>query len=288
MRLVKSKADVLKVNQDMLKRPVNVGFSGGEKKRAEILQMAVLEPKLCILDETDSGLDIDALRVVAEGVNALRSPDRAMVVITHYQRLLNYLVPDVTHVLLNGRLVKSGGPELAHELEERGRALEEAQGRLGELDALRGEKDSLAHELEERSRALEEAQGRLAELDGLRGERDAFAQQLEDRGRRQGDDLMILDEEALGRGRPRQDAERDGMQRAVGEHHEALGVEQGLDLAQEPPAQLAAVELGLLSQALVLARQPLVQTPGERFESLARRQVEALEALAAHPPQKAA
>jgi Fe-S cluster assembly ATP-binding protein len=99
---------------------VNVGFSGGEKKRAEILQMAVLEPSLCVLDETDSGLDIDALRVVADGVNALRSPDRAMIVITHYQRLLEYIVPDHVHVLSNGRIAKSGGKELALELEEKG------------------------------------------------------------------------------------------------------------------------------------------------------------------------
>jgi Fe-S cluster assembly ATP-binding protein len=104
----------------MLKRPVNVGFSGGEKKRAEILQMAVLEPKLCILDETDSGLDIDALRVVADGVNALRSPERAIVLITHYQRLLDYIVPDFVHVLSKGRIVKSGGKELALELEAKG------------------------------------------------------------------------------------------------------------------------------------------------------------------------
>ena len=106
----------------MLKRPVNVGFSGGEKKRAEILQMAVLEPSLCILDETDSGLDIDALRVVADGVNALRSPDRAMIVITHYQRLLDYIVPDFVHVLSKGRIVKSGDKSLALELEEKGYA----------------------------------------------------------------------------------------------------------------------------------------------------------------------
>jgi Fe-S cluster assembly ATP-binding protein len=122
MRLVKDKAQKLNVTQEMLKRPVNVGFSGGEKKRAEILQMAVLEPSLCILDETDSGLDIDALRVVAEGVNALRSPDRAMVVITHYQRLLDYIVPDVVHVMANGRIVRTGGKELAKELEARGYA----------------------------------------------------------------------------------------------------------------------------------------------------------------------
>ncbi|MBK1866156.1 Fe-S cluster assembly ATPase SufC [Taklimakanibacter albus] len=122
MKLVKDRAQKLDISQDMLKRPVNVGFSGGEKKRAEILQMAVLEPSLCILDETDSGLDIDALRVVADGVNALRSPDRAMVVITHYQRLLDYIVPDHVHVLSQGRIVKSGGKELALELEAKGYA----------------------------------------------------------------------------------------------------------------------------------------------------------------------
>ena len=105
---------------DLLKRPVNEGFSGGEKKRNEIFQMAVLEPKLCILDETDSGLDIDALHTVADGVNALRSPDRAILIITHYQRLLNYIVPDQVHVLSAGRIVKSGGKELALELEEKG------------------------------------------------------------------------------------------------------------------------------------------------------------------------
>jgi Fe-S cluster assembly ATP-binding protein len=122
MRLVKDKAAKLGISQDMLKRPVNVGFSGGEKKRAEILQMAVLEPRLCILDETDSGLDIDALKVAADGVNALRSPDRAIVVITHYQRLLDYIVPDVVHVLSKGRIVKSGAKELALELEAKGYA----------------------------------------------------------------------------------------------------------------------------------------------------------------------
>jgi Fe-S cluster assembly ATP-binding protein len=122
MRLVKEKAAALDISPDMLKRPVNVGFSGGEKKRAEILQMAVLEPKLCILDETDSGLDIDAMRVVAGGVNALRSPDRAMIVITHYQRLLDYIVPDKVHVLSEGRIVKSGGKDLALELEAKGYA----------------------------------------------------------------------------------------------------------------------------------------------------------------------
>jgi len=122
MRLVREKAARLNVTTDMLKRPVNVGFSGGEKKRAEILQMAVLEPSLCVLDETDSGLDIDALRVVAEGVNALRSPDRAMLVITHYQRLLDYIVPDRVHVMSDGKIVKSGGKELALELEKDGYA----------------------------------------------------------------------------------------------------------------------------------------------------------------------
>ena len=122
MRLVKDRAAKLNISQDMLKRPVNVGFSGGEKKRAEILQMAVLEPSLCILDETDSGLDIDALRVVADGVNALRSADRGMIVITHYQRLLDYIVPDFVHVLSKGRIVKSGDKHLALELEEKGYA----------------------------------------------------------------------------------------------------------------------------------------------------------------------
>jgi Fe-S cluster assembly ATP-binding protein len=122
MKLVKEKAEGLKVPQEMLRRPLNVGFSGGEKKRAEILQMAVLEPTLCVLDETDSGLDIDALRIVADGVNALRSPERSMVVITHYQRLLNYIVPDKVHVLSHGRIARSGGKELALELEEGGYA----------------------------------------------------------------------------------------------------------------------------------------------------------------------
>ncbi len=122
MRLVKDRAATLNIGTDMLKRAVNVGFSGGEKKRAEILQMAVLEPSLCILDETDSGLDIDALRIVADGVNALRSPERAMIVITHYQRLLDYIVPDKVHVLSQGRIVKSGDRTLALELEEKGYA----------------------------------------------------------------------------------------------------------------------------------------------------------------------
>src|SRR5204862_6837509 len=122
MRLVKERAARLNISPDMLKRPVNVGFSGGEKKRAEILQMAVLEPALCVLDETDSGLDIDALRIVADGVNSLRSPERAMVVITYYQRLLDYIVPDHVHVLSKGRIVKSGGKSLALELEAKGYA----------------------------------------------------------------------------------------------------------------------------------------------------------------------
>ena len=120
LALIKEKTKILAMDQSLLNRPINEGFSGGEKKRNEIFQMAVLEPKLAILDETDSGLDIDALKIVANGVNALRSPDRAMIVITHYQRLLNYIVPDHVHVLLNGRIVRSGGKELALELEERG------------------------------------------------------------------------------------------------------------------------------------------------------------------------
>jgi Fe-S cluster assembly ATP-binding protein len=120
LRLVRARAADLKIDFDMLKRSLNVGFSGGEKKRMEILQMAVLEPRLAILDETDSGLDIDALRIVAEGVNAMRAPDRAMLVITHYQRLLDYIRPDQVHVLAGGRIVASGGPELAHELERAG------------------------------------------------------------------------------------------------------------------------------------------------------------------------
>lgn len=122
MKLVKQKAGDLNIDVEMLKRPVNVGFSGGEKKRSEILQMALLEPTLCVLDETDSGLDIDALKVVSEGVNALRSPERAMLVITHYQRLLNHIVPDKVHVLAHGRIQRSGGKELALELEKSGYA----------------------------------------------------------------------------------------------------------------------------------------------------------------------
>jgi len=120
MQLVKEKMKVVKMKDDLLKRAVNEGFSGGEKKRNEIFQMAMLEPKLAILDETDSGLDIDALKIVAEGVNTLRGPERAIVVVTHYQRLLDYIVPDHVHVLANGRIVKSGDRNLALELEKRG------------------------------------------------------------------------------------------------------------------------------------------------------------------------
>jgi Fe-S cluster assembly ATP-binding protein len=122
LALVKDRMNLLEMDQALLNRAVNAGFSGGEKKRNEIFQMAVLEPRLAILDETDSGLDIDALRTVAAGVNALRSPQRAMIVVTHYQRLLNYIVPDYVHVLAEGRIVKSGGKELALELEESGYA----------------------------------------------------------------------------------------------------------------------------------------------------------------------
>jgi len=118
--LVNEKMKLLSMDASFRERPVNVGYSGGEKKRNEVLQMAVLEPKLAILDETDSGLDIDALKIVADGVNAMRSKERAIIVVTHYQRLLNYIVPDFVHVLLNGRIVKSGGKELALELEEKG------------------------------------------------------------------------------------------------------------------------------------------------------------------------
>ena len=120
MKLAREKAKLLNISNDMLKRPLNVGFSGGEKKRNEILQMALLEPTLAVLDETDSGLDIDALKVVAQGVNALRSPDRSMLVITHYQRLLDYIVPDRVHVLAGGKIVKSGDKDLALELEKNG------------------------------------------------------------------------------------------------------------------------------------------------------------------------
>ena len=122
MKLVREKAKDLNVTPEMLKRPLNVGFSGGEKKRAEILQMAIFEPNLCVMDETDSGLDIDALKIVSDGVNKLRSPDRSTIVITHYQRLLNHIVPDVVHVLFNGKIVKSGDKNLALELEQNGYA----------------------------------------------------------------------------------------------------------------------------------------------------------------------
>ncbi len=121
LKLAKEKAALLKLDMDMLKRPVNVGFSGGEKKRAEMVQMGILDPSFAVLDETDSGLDIDALRVVGEGINAImRKPDRGVLLITHYQRLLDYVKPDAVHVLAGGRIVKSGGPELALELEEQG------------------------------------------------------------------------------------------------------------------------------------------------------------------------
>ena len=120
MQLIKEKSKLLEINQTMLSRAVNEGFSGGEKKRNEIFQMALLEPKLAILDETDSGLDIDALKIVSQGVNAMRSPERAVIVVTHYQRLLDYIVPDYVHVLSDGRIVKSGGKELALELEKKG------------------------------------------------------------------------------------------------------------------------------------------------------------------------
>ncbi len=131
LALVKEKMKLVEMDQSLLNRPINEGFSGGEKKRNEIFQMAVLDPKLAILDETDSGLDIDALRIVANGVNTLRSEDRAMIVITHYQRLLNYIVPDYVHVLVDGRIVKSGDRQLALELEEKGYAWIEDQ--LGAL-----------------------------------------------------------------------------------------------------------------------------------------------------------
>ena len=127
--LFRERVKLLEMDEALLSRSVNEGFSGGEKKRNEILQMAVLEPKLAILDETDSGLDIDALKVVAKGVNAMRSPERAMLVVTHYQRLLNYIVPDFVHVLVDGRIVRSGGSELALELEEKGYGWAEAETR---------------------------------------------------------------------------------------------------------------------------------------------------------------
>jgi Fe-S cluster assembly ATP-binding protein len=130
MALVREKANILHIDPALLNRPVNEGFSGGEKKRNEIFQMAVLEPKLAVLDETDSGLDIDALKAVAEGVNAMRSPERAIIVVTHYQRLLNYIVPDFVHVLQDGRIARSGGKELALHLEEKGYAWIEAEPQL--------------------------------------------------------------------------------------------------------------------------------------------------------------
>ena len=120
LKLVREKMNLLKMDPSFMNRAVNEGFSGGEKKRNEVFQMAVMDPTLCIMDETDSGLDIDALKTVAEGANRLRGPDRGILMITHYQRLLNYITPDVVHVMLEGRIVKSGGPELAHELEDRG------------------------------------------------------------------------------------------------------------------------------------------------------------------------
>ncbi|MTW15501.1 Fe-S cluster assembly ATPase SufC [Rhodoplanes serenus] len=122
MKRVREEAAKLSIDPEMLRRPVNVGFSGGEKKRNEVLQMALLQPKLAVLDETDSGLDIDALKIAAEGVNRLRSPERGMIVITHYQRLLDHIVPDIVHVFFNGRIVRTGGKELAHELEAKGYA----------------------------------------------------------------------------------------------------------------------------------------------------------------------
>ncbi len=130
LKFIRTKAKELKIDAEMLKRPVNVGFSGGEKKRNEILQMAMLEPKMCILDETDSGLDVDAMKLVSEGVNALRSEGRSFLVITHYQRLLDHIKPDVVHIMARGRIVKSGGPELALEVENNGYA-----DILAELDA---------------------------------------------------------------------------------------------------------------------------------------------------------
>jgi Fe-S cluster assembly ATP-binding protein len=122
LKIVRAKAKALKIDADMLKRPVNVGFSGGEKKRNEILQMAMLEPKMCVLDETDSGLDVDAMKLVADGVNALRDGKRSFLVITHYQRLLDHIIPDVVHIMADGKIIKSGGPELALEVENNGYA----------------------------------------------------------------------------------------------------------------------------------------------------------------------
>jgi Fe-S cluster assembly ATP-binding protein len=136
LNLIKDKMKLVELDQGLLNRPLNEGFSGGEKKRNEIFQMAVLDPRLAILDETDSGLDIDALRVVASGIDALRSPDRAMILITHYQRLLNYVAPDVVHVLFEGRIVKSGGQELALELEARGYDWVKAEAELSRQAAV--------------------------------------------------------------------------------------------------------------------------------------------------------
>ncbi len=131
LKLVREKVKLVGLDESLLQRPVNEGFSGGEKKRNEIFHMAVLEPRLCVLDETDSGLDIDALRIVAGGVNSLRSPERAFLVITHYQRLLNFIVPDFVHVLIDGKIVRSGGKELALELEQRGYSWLEAEVAAG-------------------------------------------------------------------------------------------------------------------------------------------------------------
>ena len=125
--MFREKLKLLEMDEKLMSRSVNEGFSGGEKKRNEIVQMAVLEPRLAVLDETDSGLDIDALRIVAGGVNAMRGPERALIVVTHYQRLLDYIVPDFVHVLVDGRIVRSGGPELALELEEKGYGRPEAE-----------------------------------------------------------------------------------------------------------------------------------------------------------------
>lgn len=133
LNLVKDKVRLLGINEALLNRPVNEGFSGGEKKRNEIFQLAVLEPRLAILDETDSGLDIDALKAVAGGINAMRSPERGMIVVTHYQRLLNYVIPDYVHVMSNGRIVRSGGKELALELEEQGYAWLEEEAAAQEV-----------------------------------------------------------------------------------------------------------------------------------------------------------
>ena len=151
-------AATLGISQDMLRRAVNVGFSGGEKKRNEILQMAVLQPRLAVLDETDSGLDIDALRIVADGVNRLRSPERAMIVITHYQRLLDYIVPDVVHVMAKGRVVKSGGKELALELEAKGYAAIPGGGGVAMNAEVRAIKTDAEKAL---AAAYEAARGRL-------------------------------------------------------------------------------------------------------------------------------